>query len=101
MKQELNIEAIHAPGDSLLAQVALVLQRSVVSPPCLVWSTIPESREARIWVTIAETGNDFPEMLAELERVPGVTRVQLLRPLQAPPGNLGARGPASLPVRTD
>ena len=97
MKQELNIEVSYAPGDGLLAQVALVLQHGVVLPECFVWSSIPNCSEARIWMTIAEPGTSFPEIVTKLEQIPGVRRVQLLGPQRAPRESRASGYTASAP----
>jgi hypothetical protein len=83
MKQELTIEAIFEPGDGLLSQVAQALRATPLSPECFVWSAIPNTGEARIWMTLSEGEAKLHELTTDLRRIPGVRRVAIHGPGQS------------------
>lgn len=51
MKQELTIEASAGPDASVLVAIAATLQPPRPIPSAFVWSVVPDTHGARIWIT--------------------------------------------------
>jgi acetolactate synthase small subunit len=83
MKQELSIEAGISQGDGLLAQVVQALRLLPQPPESLIWSAMPNTGEARIWMIVAGDDTKLRELVSDLGRIPGVRRVFLHCPGQA------------------
>jgi hypothetical protein len=79
-KRELTIEAEIYCGDSLLCRVAEVLRSAPTPPECFVWSTIPESNEARVWLVLPIAEIELGELMDQLRHLSGVRCVTPLGP---------------------
>jgi hypothetical protein len=80
MKRELTIEAGIDRDGWVLARVADVLRGAPLPPECFVWSTVPESAEARIWMIVSITEAGLEELIERLRGIHGVRSVTPLGP---------------------
>ena len=83
MRQELSIEMVIAPGDRLLTEVARTLGRMALPPESFVWSAIPDTGEARVWMIVSTGQTSLRELTTNLGLIPGVRRVALHGPGQS------------------
>ena len=81
MKQELTLEASVGPDASVLVAVAATLQPPRPIPSAFVWSVVPETGEARIWITFEDECPDFRGFVAVLRKIPGINRILLVGPM--------------------
>lgn len=81
MKQELTLEASVGPDASVLVAVAATLQSPRRIPSAFVWSIVPDTAEARIWITFDEEIPDFLTLVTELRRISGVRRILMVGPM--------------------
>lgn len=89
MKHEITIEAAIAGEGSLLCRIADALRSAPLPPECLVWTTMQDSNEARIWLTFTMTEAELPDLLDRLRALQGVRMVVPLGPGSVSIGSLG------------
>jgi acetolactate synthase small subunit len=83
MKRELTIEALVGTDTGVLVEVAQVLRAMELLPESLVWSAISHTYEARLWMIVAIDDSKLRELVADLGKIPGVSRVIIHGPGQA------------------
>jgi hypothetical protein len=83
VKHELYLEATIAADNNLLVRIAEVMYTVRLSPESLIWSELPGSGEARIWMIVGADEAQSRELLAKLRQISGVTQIAMLGPGQA------------------
>jgi hypothetical protein len=83
MRHELSIETLIGPDDRVLVEVAQTLHSMKLLPECFLWSAIPDSGEARIWVVVTVGETKFRGLVADLSTIPGVRQIAVHGPGQA------------------
>lgn len=83
MKLELTLEASVGPDASVLIAVAAILQQPYPIPSAFVWSVVPETSEARIWITFEREVPALAMFVSKVQAIPGVKRVLLVGPLHS------------------
>lgn len=80
MKEDLTIEAAHAPGDGLLESLAEALRVAAITPECLVWSNLEGTGEVRVWMTLTNPESKCQQLARRFSAIPSVRRVLLHGP---------------------